>query len=79
MTLQMRRDALTLRFDSPEAWLDLYEENFGPVVAAKAALGDDWPEARAEILAFARSTNRAEDGTMAHDFEYLQTIGRTAA
>ena len=36
VTLQMRRGALTLRFDSPEAWLDLYEENFGPVVAAKA-------------------------------------------
>ena len=79
VTLRMRRDALTLRFDSPEAWLDLYEENFGPIVVAKAALGDDWPQARAEILAFANTTSVAEDGTMAHDFEYLQTIGRTGA
>ena len=79
VTLRLRRDTLTLRFESPEAWLDLYEENFGPIVAAKAALGDQWPEARAEILEFARSTSLTEDGAMAGEFEYLQTIGRTAA
>lgn len=79
VTLRLRRDTLTLRFESPEAWLDLYEENFGPIVAAKAALGDQWPEARAEILDFARSTSLTEEGTMASDVEYLQTIGRTAA
>jgi SAM-dependent methyltransferase len=76
VTLQLRRKVLTLRFPSPEKWLELYEQNFGPMVTAKAALGDRWPEARAGILEFARSTNTADDGTMAHDYEYLETIGR---
>lgn len=79
VTLQLRREVLTLRFSSPEAWLEIYEENFGPIVTAKAALGDRWPAARAGILAFARSSNHAEDGTMAHDYEYLETIGRVIA
>lgn len=79
VTLELGRETLTLRFASPEEWLELYEENFGPIVTAKAALGDRWPQARAQILEFARSTNRAQDGTMAHEYEYLQTVGRTAA
>jgi len=79
VTLRMRREVLTLRYESPEAWLELYEENFGPIVAAKAALGDRWPEARAEVIELARSTSLAGDGTMVHEYAYLQTIGRTAA
>jgi SAM-dependent methyltransferase len=78
VTLRLRREVLTLRYDSPEAWLELYEQNFGPIVAAKATLGDRWAQARAEILEAVKSTNPAEDGTMAHEYEYLQTIGRTA-
>ena len=58
----MRREVLTLRYDSPEAWLELYEQNFGPIVTAKATLGDRWPEARAEVIELARSTSLAEDG-----------------
>ncbi len=79
VTLRLRREALTLRYESPEAWLDLYEESFGPIVTAKATLGDRWPQARAEVIELARSTSLAEDGTMVHAYEYLQTIGRTAA
>ena len=65
VTLRLRREVLTLRYDSPEAWMELYEENFGPILAAKAALGDRWPEARAEVIELAKSTSLAEDGTMA--------------
>ncbi len=79
VALRLRRERLTLRYDSPEAWLELYEQSFGPIVAAKAALGDRWPEARAEILEAVKAIDPAEDGTMAHDYVYLQTIGRTAA
>jgi SAM-dependent methyltransferase len=79
VTLRLRREALTLRYDSPEAWMELYEESFGPIVTAKATLGDRWPQARAEVIELARSTSLADDGTMVHEYEYLQTIGRTAA
>ena len=79
VTLRLRREVLTLRYDSPEAWMELYEQNFGPVVTAKATLGDRWPQARAQAIELATATSAAGDGTMAHDYEYLQTIGRTAA
>lgn len=79
VTLRLRREVLTLRFDSAEAWMGLYEANFGPIMAAKAALGDGWPEARAEVIELATATSLADDGTMIHEYEYLQTIGRTAA
>jgi SAM-dependent methyltransferase len=79
VSLRLRRERLTLRYDSPEAWLGLYEQSFGPIVTAKATLGDRWPEARAEVIQLATATSLAEDGTMAHEYEYLQTIGRTAA
>ncbi len=78
VSLQLRRKVMTLRFASPEIWLELYEQNFGPIVTARATLGDRWPAARAGILEFAKSTNHAKDGTMAHEYEYLETIGRTS-
>jgi SAM-dependent methyltransferase len=79
VTVRTRRDVVTLRYDSAEAWLELYEQSFGPIVTAKATLGDRWPEARAEVIELATATSLADDGTMAHEYEYLQTIGRTAA
>ena len=79
MTLRLRREVLTLRYESAEAWMELYEGNFRPIVTAKATLGERWPQARAEVIELAEATSLAEDGTMAHEYEYLQTIGRTAA
>jgi SAM-dependent methyltransferase len=76
VTLQLRREVVTLRFASAEQWLEVYEESFGPIVAAKAALGDRWPAARAAILDVAKSTGHGEDGAMAHEYEYLETVGR---
>jgi SAM-dependent methyltransferase len=79
VTLELRRKVLTLRFASTEKWMELYEENFGPIVTAKAFLGDRWPEVRAEILELARSIDHGDEGgAMAHEYEYLETIGRVA-
>jgi SAM-dependent methyltransferase len=76
VALELRRDVVTLRFDSPEAQVRLYEDNFGPLVGAKAMLGDEWTAARAAIVDFCSSTNHADDGTLAADYEYLETIAR---
>ncbi len=76
VTLELRRDVVTMRFDSPEDQARHYEDNFGPMVSAKAMLGDEWPAARAAVVAFFSSTNHATDGTLAADYEYLETIGR---
>jgi SAM-dependent methyltransferase len=75
--LAMRRTTLTLQFESPEAQLERWEADFGPVVTAKAVLGPQrWPDARDGLLALLRDINEAGDGTMSAEYEYLETIVR---
>jgi SAM-dependent methyltransferase len=77
VTLEMRRTTLTLAFDSPEAQLERWEADFGPVVTAKALLGEErWPAARDGLLALLVELNERDDGTMAAEYEYLETIAR---
>jgi SAM-dependent methyltransferase len=75
VALEMRRETLAIRAPSADLQLMFFEHAFGPIVIAKAALGDDWPAAREHLLAFVQSVNEADDGTLAVDFEYLETIG----
>ncbi|MDX6689014.1 MAG: hypothetical protein QOG15_471 [Solirubrobacteraceae bacterium] len=80
VTLDMQRTTLRIEFDDPEAQADHYEKNFGPLVMAKAAIGEEnWPQAREMFQAFLRDINDRDDGGMGADWEYLVTIGRTAA
>jgi SAM-dependent methyltransferase len=78
VTLEMERTTLRIELESPEAQADHYEKNFGPLVMARAAIGEEkWPEARARFAAFLEEINDRDDGTMGADWEYLVTIGRT--
>lgn len=80
VTLDLRRTTLTIAAQSPEEQTAAYESSFGPMVMARAAIGDErWPAARAALLAFLEEINERDDGTMAAEYEYLETIGRTAA
>lgn len=65
--------------ESLEAYSEHFENNFGPMVTARAALGDDWPAAKAEIEALFESANQADDGSLHLEGEYLQTIARKPA
>jgi SAM-dependent methyltransferase len=78
VTLEMRRDAVAIRAPSPEMQVTFFENSFGPFVSAKAALGDDWAAARQDAIDFMTSVNEADDGTLAVEFEYLETIARRA-
>jgi SAM-dependent methyltransferase len=78
VTLEVRRDAVTMRAPSPQHHIAFFETNFGPFVSAKAALGDGWAAARQDAIDFMTSVNEAEDGTFAVPFAYLETIGRRA-
>lgn len=62
----------------PQEQAQIVEHNFGPIVTAKAGLGDRWPAVRAELAAFMAETNEADDGTMRSTNEDLQIIGRLA-
>ncbi len=76
--LEFSCENVVMEFPSIEEQVDHMERTFGPIVTAKAALGDDWPAARAAFVAFMFETNEAEDGTGRSTNEYLQTIGRKA-
>ncbi len=69
------------RFEHPDVdgFVAFYEQNFGPVVTAKAVLGDGWPELRAELKALFDEWNQADDGSVRIDSEYLVTVGRKSA
>ena len=73
------RETVILAKPSVEALVSLYEEKFGPMVMAKAALGERWPELRADLTSLFESFNTAEDGTCRVESEYMVTVGRKRA
>jgi hypothetical protein len=69
-------------FADPQALATYYRDNFGPVIAAYANVGDDdarRAELDAALLGFAERTNVAAPGSAARwDFEYLLIVARRA-
>ena len=65
-------------FEHPslEGYNEHFTTNFGPMVTAKATLGDKWPAAEAEIEALFAAENQATGGALRLEGEYLQTIAR---
>ena len=62
--------------DSPEAYLEWFKRDFGPLVSARAALGDErFAELENDLLELYRSLN-VEPGALAFDGEYLQVIAK---
>jgi SAM-dependent methyltransferase len=74
--LEFERDVVVFEFSSVEAWVDHYAENFGPIVMAKATLGDAWPELRTALIDTFESLNLADDGGFRTEAEYLRTVGK---
>ena len=61
---------------SIDEYTEHFTNNFGPMVTARAVLGDKWPAARAELDEFFAAENQATDGGLHYEAEYLQTIAR---
>ena len=79
VTLEMRRSTIFIEAPAPELQMWFWELNFGPIVMAKAALGDEgWAAVHDELLALLHEINERDDGTMAAEYEYLEAVGRTA-
>jgi ubiquinone/menaquinone biosynthesis C-methylase UbiE len=65
------------REESLEMYQETFQTNFGPMVMARQALGEEgWPALKEELDAFAAEENEADDGSVLIRGEYLQTIGR---
>jgi ubiquinone/menaquinone biosynthesis C-methylase UbiE len=76
LELELHRETVAFNHPSVDDFVTFYEEKFGPIVMAKAALGERWPELRSEMTALCESWNQADDGSLRLEPEYLVTIGR---
>ncbi len=77
LDLSFDRGAIEIQYESIPAYLDMMEANFGPLVKAKAALGEEkWAVVRAEIEELDERLNRATDGTLDLAGEYLIVMAR---
>ena len=77
LELEFARETVTFEKSGVEQLVTFYEEKFGPMVMAKAALGERWPELRSDRLLF-ESADEAGDGSVRVAAEYLVTVGAQA-
>jgi ubiquinone/menaquinone biosynthesis C-methylase UbiE len=79
-SLEMSDRIYTERAPSPQEYVDLYKETFGPVVSVYDALqGDPNRAARLdrEFLEFAQGSNQgAQDGWAEYPYEYVLVVAR---
>lgn len=63
------------RYRSPEHWLDVFKDYYGPMLKAFAALDAGGQAAlKNDLLALLGEFNRADDGTVVVHSEYLEAI-----
>jgi SAM-dependent methyltransferase len=67
--------AFVYRHPSPEHWVNVFRETFGPVMRAFATLDPAGQESyAADLLQLARRFNRADDGTLVAPADYLEVV-----
>jgi ubiquinone/menaquinone biosynthesis C-methylase UbiE len=75
--VETERRSLRFKAESPEELAHRLEASAPPTVAAREALpGDRWEEMRRELRELVGRFNRADDGSVAIDAEYLQIVAR---
>ena len=67
-----KRETVMWHEPSPEGYAEFMETSFGPLIAARAQLGDD--VVHDAYLGWAKEANEAEDGSMLFHGEYLLTL-----
>jgi SAM-dependent methyltransferase len=69
------RKTFLFRFPSPEHHVDFFVRNYGPTVKAFEAVGEGGGEALVgDILEAVRRFNRADDGTLVLQMDYLEVV-----
>ena len=75
LELEFDRDTTVWEKPSVEEFVSFYEQKFGPMLTAKAALGERWSELRTELISLFESVNTADDGSCRIEAGYLVTVG----
>jgi hypothetical protein len=74
-SIKAERRHFNFRYRSPDHFLDVFKNFYGPMLKAFAALDAAKQEGlRADLLALIGRMNRAEDGTMIVPSEYLEIV-----
>ena len=79
LAVEFTHDTAQVTHDSVEASVQHMEDNFGPWIMAKAALGEDWPALRQEFTDLFTRWNEATDGSAKSSAAYLVTQARKPA
>jgi SAM-dependent methyltransferase len=65
-----------IEWESLDSWADFFMSRFGPMVTARAMLGDRFAELRERVMDIWRDANEARDGTLRIPQEYLVSVIR---
>jgi len=75
--VEARRRSVPFRFESPAAMSSFFARNAGPVVVAREAMSPErYRQMAEETKRLAAGRNRATDGSMAIDVDYLLVVAR---
>jgi SAM-dependent methyltransferase len=77
--LSFERGHNAFRFGTVAQFQAYFEQKYGPMIKAREALGDRWPDCQAELRELYDSVNQATDGTCHIEAEYLVVLGHKAA
>lgn len=76
VALEFRRNLLTFVADDAEAFQAEFEANFGPLVVARAMLGEAFGALHDDLTGLYATHNTATDGSLRMQAEYLVAVGR---
>lgn len=65
--------------DTVEGYVEGFERDFGPLVMARQVLGERWPELHEAYVQMVERENKATDGSMLLEPDYVLTVGRKPA
>ena len=77
--LTIERATLDFESASPETFIDLFAEYYGPLLQARKALDGRWPALREELIDLSINSDIAEDGGWRARSDYLVIVARKRA
>ena len=73
---EFERHSATIEWESAGDFADYFAERFGPLVTARAMLGERFAELHEKLVAVFEARNEADDGSLHMPQEYLQSVIR---
>jgi ubiquinone/menaquinone biosynthesis C-methylase UbiE len=71
---EFERHSTTVEWESTSGWADYFFERFGPLVTARAMLGERFDELGEKLIAIFEERNEADDGSLRLPQEYLLSL-----